>query len=139
MTEKQSVEPGAAVQDGDEVGGQHVVLAVQPGHAGQLIVPLVEPVQEPLWLGQLALTALQVVPEQVTMEPSPQLAVQVDLTGRRPCAAAAWAGGWASTVGAGAKIAASAVAAGSGEAARAGRAQHASARSRTPRISLFFI
>jgi len=63
--------------------GEHVVEAVQPGHAGQLIVPVSVPVQDPLWPAeQLELTALLEVPVQVTVEPSQQLAVEVDLVGR---------------------------------------------------------
>jgi hypothetical protein len=124
---------------------EQVAVAVQPppvGQTGQLIVPEVEPVQEPLWPPeQLELVALQVVPEQVTVEPSQQLAVQLDFTGRRPWAAASWACGWASTAGAGAKIAAQAAAAGSGEAEAAwtGREQNARTRSATPKISPLFI
>jgi len=66
--------------------GEHAAVAVQPGgvgQAGQLIVPVSVPVQYPLWPAeQLELTALLEVPVQVTVEPSQQLAVEVDLVGR---------------------------------------------------------
>jgi hypothetical protein len=71
--------------------GVQVVEMVQPpvGQAGQLIVPEVEPVQEPRWLGHEELIALLVVPVQVTVVPFQQLAVEVDLVGspRAPSAA----------------------------------------------------
>jgi hypothetical protein len=88
----------------------------------------------------LELTALLEVPVQVTVEPSQQLAVEVDLVGRPWRAATSWACGWAVASGAGAKIAArAALASGSGEAARAGRAQNARIRTVTPKTVLLFI
>jgi hypothetical protein len=69
---------------------EHTAVAVQPpdvGQAGQLMVPELVPVQYPLWPGQAEFVALLVVPEQVTVEPSQQLAVEVDLVGRDPRAA----------------------------------------------------
>ena len=51
------------------------------GHCGQRSVPLVLPVQLPRTLAaQLEFCALQVVPEQVTVVPSQQLAVHVEAT-----------------------------------------------------------
>jgi hypothetical protein len=120
---------------------EQVAVAVQLGQAGQLIVPVSVPVQYPRWPeAQLESTALEEVPVQVTVEPSQQWAVESDLVGRRcPRAATSWAWGWASTAGAGAKIADQAAAEESGEAARTGREQNARIRSAAPRIRHLFI
>jgi hypothetical protein len=65
------------VQDTEPLGEQ-VAVTVQVGQGGQKeVAPLA--VHEPLVPGQAELTALQVVPEQLTVEPFQQLAVQVDL------------------------------------------------------------
>ena len=116
---------------------EQVAVAVQLGQAGQLIVPVSVPVQYPRWPeAQLESTALEEVPVQVTVEPSQQWAVESDLVGRRwPRAATSWA----STAGAGAKIADQAAAEESGEAARTGREQNARIRSAAPRIRHLFI
>ncbi|MFN7962274.1 MAG: hypothetical protein U0002_13480 [Thermoanaerobaculia bacterium] len=57
------------------------VVPHSPGHCGQNNVPLVLPVQLPLApAAQLESCALQVMPEQITVEPSQQWAVQLEVT-----------------------------------------------------------
>ncbi|HEX4962989.1 MAG TPA: hypothetical protein VF173_19310 [Thermoanaerobaculia bacterium] len=117
----------------------HVAVALQ--QAGQVFVPLVEPVHDPLTpAAQLELVALQVVPEQVSDVPFQQVAVQLDLGVMREASFWGWGTTPRSGAGAGAKIAASASsAAGSAGAARVGRAQKTRASTAIPKASLLFI
>jgi len=125
------------VQETEPLGWQVAVIRQNVEQTGQFIVPLVEPVQEPRVPGQAELVALQVVPEQVTVEPSPQVATQVDLGTMRVAASAA--GGVAPESAAGAKMAARASTAGSGVAASTGTAQSPRNSSATPRRANRFI
>jgi hypothetical protein len=77
LTEKQS--PVVPEHDTEPLGEQIAVALQFVGQAGQKVV--VPPaVQEPrVPAEQLELVALQVVPVQVRVEPSQQLATQVDL------------------------------------------------------------